>query len=128
MTPQITDGSDLPVCLLGDRLVFYSTVDCVAYCPLRVVLECPEGASWDGATIPRYCWSLIGHPLQKEFRFASLFHDRSCERAETVEQRAIGDAIFRDLLRQAGVCWWRRTAMWLAVRVYGVYLMRKRAL
>ena len=131
-TPQILSGADLPVCLvsdgkLADCLVFIRTVDCVAYAPLKILLECPEGTSWDGATIPRICWSVIGHPLQREFRFASLFHDRACERAVTLEQRAMGDAIFRELLRQAGVCWWRRTAMWLAVRVYGWYLFHVRA-
>ena len=67
-----TRCEDLPVCLDGDRLVFVSA--------FTVLLETgggeyriafTEGYSWDGATIPKLLWSLMGHPLHKELRLAS---------------------------------------------------------
>jgi hypothetical protein len=120
---MITAGHQLPVCLQGDRLVFL--VDSVCQVEVgSVVLTLQEtaGSSWDGATIPRVCWSVIGHPLTAEFRWASLWHDRLCEQTDTIEQRGFADAVFLELLRQSGVGFARRWAMWLAVRIYGIIL------
>ena len=117
-----TKGEHLPVCLDGDRLVFLSPVECVVFVGgVRLVLNESEGSSWDGATIPPFCWSVIGHPLEADFRWASLWHDRLCEQTDTIEQRGFADAVFLELLRQSGVGFWRRWAMWLAVRVYGIF-------
>ena len=117
-----TEGKHLPVCLDGDRLVFLSPVECVVFVGgVRLLLNESEGNSWDGATIPRVCWSVMGHPLEADFRWASLWHDRLCEQTDTIEQRGFADAVFLELLRQSGVGFWRRWAMWLAVRIYGIF-------
>ena len=118
----VTEGRHLPVCLDGDRLVFLSPVECVVFVGgVRLLLNESEGNSWDGATIPQACWSVMGHPLEADFRWASLWHDRLCEQTDTIEQRGFADAVFLELLRQSGVGFWRRWAMWLAVRVYGIF-------
>ena len=117
-----TSGEHLPVCLDGDRLVFLSPIECVVFVGgVRLLLNEPEGNSWDGATIPRACWSVMGHPLESDLRWASLWHDRLCEGTDTIEQRGFADAVFLELLRQSGVGFWRRWAMWSAVRVYGIF-------
>lgn len=117
-----TSGEHLPVCLDGDRLVFLSPVECIVFVGgVRLVLNESEGESWDGATIPRMCWSVMGHPLEFDLRWASLWHDRLCEQTGTIEQRGFADAVFLELLRQSGVGFWRRWAMWFAVRVYGIF-------
>lgn len=123
--PVYTSDMELPVCLVGDRLQF--TVDCIVQVELcGQVLHRIEmcGDSWDGATIPRYCWSVIGHPFQKEFRWASYWHDRFCENSVCIEDRTVADAIFLRLLKSAGVSKKRRMAMWAAVRLYGVLFWR----
>ena len=122
-----TEGKHLPVCLDGDRLVFLSPVECVVFVGgVRLLLNESEGNSWDGATIPRVCWSFMGHPLEADFRWASLWHDRLCEQTDTIEQRGFADAVFLELLRQSGVGFWRRWAMWFAVRCYGVAFRRRK--
>jgi hypothetical protein len=120
-----TRGEDLPVCLIGERLVFvvpYLVSLQVNGCGLWIAI--PEGYSWDGASIPRACWSIMGHPLEADLRLASLVHDWHCEHATDEAERMVGDALFLLLLRQAGLPRWRRLAMWAAVRLYAVFFWR----
>ena len=68
-----TRCEDLPVCLMGERLVFLRSFCVVLETGGGVYkINLPEGYSWDGATIPRVWWSIMGHPLKQEFRLASL--------------------------------------------------------
>ena len=126
--PHIREAKDLPVCLRDDRLVVLSpcivTID-LGYTTIQR-FEAP-GDSWDGATIPKRLWSIIGHPFAEEFRWASYWHDRLCESARSIEDRTIADAVFLKLLRDAGVSKWRRLAMWAAVRFYGLLIWRAKA-
>lgn len=110
----------MPVCLHGDRLVFTRDVALVSYPMVGVQLYRLEkaGDSWDGASIPWLFWLIIGHPLRKEFRWASFWHDRLCEHSFVWADRRLADAVLLVLLGQAGVTYWRRTAMWIAVRLY----------
>ena len=117
----ITNGDHLPVCSDGERLQFVS--EC---CPMAIVRgrifvmrECPDD-SWDGASIPRKLWFIFGHPLAKEFRWASYWHDRLCEKAGGFAGRKLADDVFLELLEQAGVSKKKRWAMWLGVRGYGI--------
>lgn len=119
----IHEGKDMPVCLVGERLTFLS--ECYLRCKYVPPTLVNAGDSWDGASVPRWAWSMIGHPLRDEFRWASFWHDRLCEKAECVEDRTIADAVFLRLLKDAGVCKWRRLAMWSAVRFYGVCVWRR---
>ena len=125
--PRVFDGDDLPVCLKGDRLEF--TVDCLpTIWTNEIKIERWElaGASWDGASIPWWAWSIFGHPLQRRLRWASYWHDRLCESATCVEDRTIADAVFLRLLKQAGVPKVIRIVMWMAVRCYGIFIWRAR--
>lgn len=123
--PRVFDGDDLPVCLGGDRLMFFSECFPTIWTG-ETMIERHEtaGSSWDGASIPRWAWSIFGHPLQQEYRWASYWHDRLCESATCIEDRTIADAVFLRLLKAAGVPRWRRLAMWAAVRAYGIFLWR----
>jgi hypothetical protein len=120
-----TAPQDLPVCLHGDRLQFlvgFVVSLQVNGCGLLITI--PEGYSWDGASIPRLCWSIMGHPLEADLRLASLVHDWHCEHAKNKADRMVGDALFLALLRRAGLPKWRRLAMWAAVRIYAVFFWR----
>ena len=83
-----------------------------------VEVAVPRYYTWDGASIPSLCWSIIGKPLDPRFALASLVHDWICEHAETRPQRVFADAMFLWLLRDAGVPAWRHYAMFLAVTMY----------
>lgn len=77
----------------------------------------PAGFRFNGASIPRKYWSLIGHPLQAEFVHPSGLHDLECERQthpwQEVHRR------FYWALRARGVGWRRAELMYLAVRHKG---------
>ena len=77
------------------------------------------GYEWDGASVPRWFWPLVGHPLNGKVIVASLVHDWLCERAATYSERVLADAVFYYLLASQGVAYWRRALMYAAVRAYG---------
>ena len=78
----------------------------------------PSGYPFDGASIPRVCWSLIGSPFEPDLMLAACVHDWYCEHsAECYQSRVIGDAVFFYLLTKAGVARWRRVLMYLGVRL-----------
>ena len=119
-TDWITHASAMPVCLHGDRLTFVRDVVLSAEVVpgMELIREEKAGDSWDGASIPRFMWSIIGHPLEEQFRWASFWHDRLCEQSTLWADRRLADAVLLVLLELYGVAYWRRTAMWLAVRLY----------
>lgn len=79
----------------------------------------PPGYVFDGASIPRVAWTIIGAPFEPDFCVAACCHDFMCENAKCYHERMIGDAVFFLLLARAGVPYWRRACMYAAVRAYG---------
>jgi len=64
----------------------------------------PKGYCWDGATIPRMFWRLIGSKTAPEFLIASMIHDVLCENHNYVDNnRYFADKVFERLLYVAGV-------------------------
>ena len=122
--PVVHCWDTLPVCLMGDRLEFLTAVAMRGQIlgAIRLQIDEPEGSSYDGASIPRAFWSIVGHPLQTEFRWASYWHDRLCERSRTWSERRLADAVLLTLLELDDVGYVRRTAMWLAVRAYAWFV------
>jgi Protein of unknown function (DUF1353) len=43
--------------------------------PNGVVWDAPAGSIVDGASIPRYLWSILGGPFEGQYRNASVLHD-----------------------------------------------------
>lgn len=129
-TDWITHASAMPVCLHGDRLTFTRDVMLSAEVVpgMELIRAEKAGDSWDGASIPRIAWSIVGHPLQQEFRWPSYWHDRLCEQSTLWADRRLADAVLLVLLELYGVAYWRRTAMWAAVRLYAwaVWSWRRR--
>ncbi len=83
---------------------------------------------WDGASIPRALWSLIGSPYHPKFQAASLVHDylykyQLCSRKEA-------DKVFYWILRANGVSKDQAKQMYLGVRAGGfiAWNRHKRAL
>lgn len=120
-----TKSTDLPVCQLGNRLVFMSSFDFVLMTgggEYRISFN--EGYSWDGATIPRIVRPVLGNPLEERYRIASLVHDWRCEHAETFSERMVGDSIFLEILEKSGLSRTRRMAMWIGVRLWSLLFWR----
>lgn len=95
-------------------------LDVVSLPGVTLQIRVPIGYTFDGASIPRAAWSVIGSPFEPDFQIAACCHDWICEHsheANDYQARVIGDAVFFALLARAGVPRWRRVLMYLAVRL-----------
>lgn len=76
----------------------------------------PKGIESDFASIPTWVQPVIGEPSQKEFVLAAIVHDFFC--ATQQKKQDYTHNLFRELLKLAGVPFWKRQLMFLAVKVY----------
>lgn len=76
----------------------------------------PKNYCWDGATIPRFFWRLIGAKTSAEFLIPSMVHDWMCVyHASVGHDRNLSSRVFRALLHEAGVSGFKAQMMYLAV-------------
>lgn len=65
----------------------------------------PKGYCYDGASIPRLFWRVIGANTDNKFLIAALVHDVLCEHHEYVNyDRAFSTNVFNALLKESDVC------------------------
>ena len=79
--------------------------------------EIKEGYCWDGMTIPRFAWSLIGVSREDNRGLvAGLVHDVLCENHEYIDNdRQLSSNVFRALLIASGVSELKANIMYFAV-------------
>ena len=66
--------------------------------------DIPKGYCYDGASIPRIFWRLIGAKTDPAFLIPSLIHDVLCEHHNYVDNdRYFADKVFERLLYVSGV-------------------------
>ena len=85
----------------------------------------------DGASIPRFLWRVIGHPLMPEYWVGMLIHDYlygSTDLPDFLKElsRKEVDKLFYDLLLDQGVSWPMAKAMYRGVRLGGWSSFRKK--
>lgn len=79
----------------------------------------PKDYCWDGATIPRLFWRLIGSKTDSKFLIPSMIHDVLCENHDYVENnRYLADKIFERLLYVSEVPAFNRWLMFHSVEGY----------
>ena len=87
----------------------------------------PSGFEFDLASVPRFIWWLIGPfdlsiaaPLVHDFlyRFRGAPPQGSIDPRRTYT-RSQADLLFRTIMKEEGVWWWRRAAAYRAVRWFG---------
>ena len=76
-----------------------------------------KGFDFDGASIPKWLWSIYGSPLTGNYVVASLIHDGLY--ASQKVSKSISDKIFLDIMKQSKVGYVKRTSMYLAVKMFG---------
>ena len=81
----------------------------------RVTIK--KGFDFDGASIPKWLWSIYGSPLNGNYVVASLIHD-GLYASQKVSKR-VSDKIFLDIMKQSKVGYIKRTSMYLAVKMFG---------
>lgn len=80
------------------------------------ILTVPRRFRFDGATIPRIFWSLVGAPASEGNRRAAALHDM-CYRYHLFPRKAC-DILLEDALKCDGKKWLTRKMMYYAVRLF----------
>lgn len=81
---------------------------------LQVIV--PKDFVTDFASVPRVFWRFF--PPTGQHARASVVHDYLYTK-EADCPRFLADAVFRHAMEISGVPWWKRTAMYYAVRLFG---------
>lgn len=82
----------------------------------QYIFEIKENYCYDGASIPRIFWRLIGANTSAEFLIPSLIHDVLCENHQYIgNNRELSSKVFRALLIAAGVSNFKANIMYQAV-------------
>lgn len=82
---------------------------------LGKILVIPVGFSSDGASVPRFMWSI--YPPFGLYLEAAVVHDWLCEH-HIVDSKTAAK-IFREAMKVCGVGKWKRNKMYWAVRLGG---------
>jgi len=85
------------------------------------ICRIPKGFEWDGASIPKWAQWAIGEPMGR-YALGALLHDwlyASRILGNTKKGRLRSDELFLMALRGLKIAWWRRKAMYRAVRLGG---------
>lgn len=77
----------------------------------------PAGSVTDGASIPRFCWTLIGGPFEGKYRRAAVLHDVACQLKD--KPSPIVHSMFYSAMRADGVSLHKAFLMYLAVLLFG---------
>lgn len=85
-------------------------------------LTVPSGIIFDGASIPRICWTTTGSPFLPAFIGPALVHDtiyiKGCDNLRKYTKKEADD-VFHKLLRENGVGRYTAWKMHKAVRLFG---------
>lgn len=106
-----TDTNNNEYCLVDD----YSCV-----LPNGYSLTIKEGFVFDGASIPRLFWTLVGSPFTGSYARAALIHD-ALYQSEILSRKECDD-IFYDVMYACGSNWITRYTLWAAVRTFGGFV------
>ena len=107
--------NELKVNIVDDN-VFILFED-VAVESLGYSITVKKGFDFDGASIPKWLWSIYGSPLNGNYVVASLIHDGLY--ASQKVSKSVSDKIFLDTMKQSNVGYIKRTSMYLAVKTFG---------
>ena len=72
----------------------------------------PAGYEWDGASIPKLFWRIIGSKYNPEFIIPSMLHDVLCENHNYINNnRYLSTIVLERCLKVSDVSSWRRWLM-----------------
>jgi hypothetical protein len=75
---------------------------------------------FDGASIPRIFWTLVGSPFTGSYARAAFVHD-ILYLTELFDRKTC-DWIFLELMQEYGCGWFKRNIIWSAVKSFGWYV------
>lgn len=82
----------------------------------------PKGYCYDGASVPRLFWRIIGSNTDNSFLIAALVHDILCENHHYVDNdRTFSTQVFNVLLESAKVFPFKRFLMKNSVNIFQIF-------
>jgi hypothetical protein len=71
-----------------------------------------DGYCWDGASIPKFFWRIIGSNTGPEFIIASMLHDKLCENHHYIDNnRYLSTIVLEKCLKVGGIGSFKRWLM-----------------
>ena len=84
--------------------------------------EIPKGYCFDGASVPRFFWRIIGSNTDNKFLVAAMVHDYMCENHDCIaSDRALSSKVFNALLETGDVGMFKRFFMKNSVDIFQKY-------
>lgn len=84
--------------------------------------EIPKGYCYDGASVPRFFWRIIGANTDNKFLIAALIHDVLCENHQYIDNdRQFSTEVFNALLEESEVFPIKRFLMKKSVNMFQVF-------
>lgn len=87
------------------------------YISSKGIIHAPEGMETDGASIPRVFWNILSP--DGDYFGAAVIHDWLYSKNNFEFDRLESDLIFKEAMFNIGVPWYRREAIYRAVRMFG---------
>lgn len=94
-----------------------------AVLPNNDTIEVKAGFVYDGASIPRLFWSLIGSPFTGTHTRAAFIHDALY--AGECYDRKTCDWLFLQILQQHKCAFLKRNTLYFAVRIFGGFVWKE---
>ena len=95
----------------------YEVIEPLVYDNGRFILQVNPKFDFDGASIPKALWSVIGSPMTGGYQRAACMHD-ALYASECFDRKTCDD-LFLQAMKDDGIGFVRRRAMYLAVRAAG---------
>lgn len=80
-------------------------------------VQVKKGFVTGGASIPPYMWSVIGCPFSGKYVGSAIIHDALYATHKLTKEES--DKLFLHMMEDNGVKKWKRTVMYLAVKLLG---------
>ena len=107
--------TDLCLKVIGHQA--FEVIQPLVYENGEVVIQVNPKFDFDGASIPRALWSVVGSPMTDGYQRAGCLHDALY--ASEYFAREVCDKLFLEAMKSDGVSYIKRTAMYNAVRMFG---------
>ena len=107
--------TDLCVKVIGKQA--FEVTSPLVYNDGIVQLTVHQGFDFDGASVIRPLWSIVGSPMTDGYQRAACLHDALY--ASQSFDRKICDELFLEAMQSDGVGYFKRYAMYNAVRLFG---------
>lgn len=83
----------------------------------QFLITIDSGFYWDGASIPRFAWTIVGSPFTGYYTVAALVHDALY--GSEIIPRSECDRVFNEIMEDWNVPIVKRQTMYRAVRWFG---------